>query len=68
MHGKNNELWMELCERTASEHDSKKLLNLVEEINILFEINKERLNRESAIIRQTTTSETARPAPLPSQE
>jgi hypothetical protein len=33
----SRERWLELCELTANEQDSKKLLALIEEINLLLE-------------------------------
>lgn len=35
--------WMALCERAAVEKDPKKLLELVSEINRLFQVRKEHL-------------------------
>ena len=39
----NGETWMALCERAAVEQDPKKLLELVSEINRLFEAREKRL-------------------------
>lgn len=39
----NGETWIALCERAAVEQDPKKLLELVSEINRLFEAREKRL-------------------------
>ena len=39
----DGETWMALCERAAVEQDPKKLLELVSEINRLFEAREKRL-------------------------
>jgi len=43
----SRERWIELCERAAVEQDAKKLLELVSEINRLFEAREERLAAKS---------------------
>jgi hypothetical protein len=48
MHGKQSQLWMELFERAASEQDSNKLVELVEQITRLSEPKEEWVNCESA--------------------
>jgi hypothetical protein len=40
----SEESWMSLCERAAVEQDPKKLLELVSEINRLFEAREKRLS------------------------
>jgi hypothetical protein len=40
----SGETWMALCERAAVEQDPKKLLELVSEINRLFEAREKRLS------------------------
>ncbi|MFZ0814098.1 MAG: hypothetical protein WAM78_01195 [Candidatus Sulfotelmatobacter sp.] len=40
--------WMALCERAAAEKDPKKLLELVSEINRLFQFRKEHLAKAPA--------------------
>jgi hypothetical protein len=42
----NRERWMELAELAANEQDSKKLIELVREINELLETKQRRLDRE----------------------
>jgi hypothetical protein len=43
----SGERWIELCERAAVEQDPKKLLELVSEINRLFEAREKRLAGKS---------------------
>ena len=43
----SGETWMALCERAAVEQDPKKLLELVSEINRLFEAREKRLSGKS---------------------
>jgi len=43
----SGETWIELCERAAVEQDPKKLLQLVSEINRLFEAREKRLAGKS---------------------
>ncbi len=43
----SGETWMALCERAAVEPDPKKLLELVSEINRLFEARERRLSGRS---------------------
>ena len=45
----SGERWIELCERAAVEQDPKKLLELVSEINRLFEAREKRLAGKSEI-------------------
>jgi predicted Zn-dependent protease len=40
---RHEQKWMALCERAAVEKDPKKLLELVSEINRLFQVRKEHL-------------------------
>lgn len=42
----SGETWMALCERAAVEQDPKKLLELVSEINRLFDAQEKRLSGE----------------------
>jgi hypothetical protein len=42
----SGESWMALCERAAVEQDPKKLLELVSEINRLFDAREKRLSRK----------------------
>jgi hypothetical protein len=44
---RSGETWMALCERAAVEQDPKKLLDLVSEINRLFEAREKRLSGKS---------------------
>ena len=48
MQGKNKERWQQLCEQASVEHDSEKLLGLVDEIIELLEDKQARLSREHA--------------------
>jgi hypothetical protein len=41
---RSGETWMALCERAAVEQDPKKLLDLVSEINRLFDAQEKRLS------------------------
>jgi len=43
MQGEKRELWMDLCERAASEQDPQKLIELVKQINQLLEEKERRL-------------------------
>ena len=43
MKGQKKEIWMQLCERAASEQDPDKLMELVREINRLLEEKERRL-------------------------
>jgi hypothetical protein len=43
----SGETWMALCERAAVEQDPKKLLELVSEINRLFDARERRLSGKS---------------------
>ncbi len=43
----SGETWMALCERAAVEQDPKKLLELVSEINRLFDARERRLSGNS---------------------
>lgn len=45
MKGEAKRHWMELCELAANEQDSKKLLELAEEINRLLEEKEARLDK-----------------------
>jgi hypothetical protein len=45
----SGEAWIELCEQAAVEQDPKKLLELVSEINRLFEAREKRLAGKSQI-------------------
>ena len=42
------ERWIELCELAATEQDSKRLLVLVEEINLLLEDKEQRLHAKQS--------------------
>ena len=44
MQREKKELWMELCEKAASEQDSEKLIELAREIDSLLEEKKLRLS------------------------
>ncbi|MCU1270241.1 MAG: hypothetical protein JWN74_1535 [Acidobacteriaceae bacterium] len=48
MKGQKKEIWMQLCERAASEQDPDKLMELVKEINQLLEEKERRLKNTSA--------------------
>ena len=39
----NTEKWMELCAQAANEHDSRKLMALIQEITALLDAKQERL-------------------------
>jgi hypothetical protein len=43
----SGETWVELCKRAAVEQDPRKLLDLVSEINRLFEAREKRLSGKS---------------------
>jgi hypothetical protein len=43
---KNKERWQELCEQASKEQDSKKLLELTNEIQRLLEEKNERLRKK----------------------
>jgi len=43
MRGQAKERWMELCEQAANEQDSKRLLELTQEINRLLDEKEQRL-------------------------
>jgi hypothetical protein len=43
MIGKTKERWMELCELATTEHNPKKMVELVREINELLEAKESRL-------------------------
>jgi hypothetical protein len=45
--GEKKEIWMQLCERAASEQDPDKLMELVKEINRLLEEKERRLKHTS---------------------
>jgi hypothetical protein len=45
--GEKKEIWMQLCERAASEQDPDKLMELVREINRLLEEKERRLKNTS---------------------
>jgi len=45
--GEKKEIWMQLCERAASEQDPDKLMELVKEINRLLEEKERRLKETS---------------------
>ena len=47
MEGETEERWRELCEQAAKEQDSRKLLLLIEEINLLLGQKKNRLRHQS---------------------
>lgn len=46
MQGEKRERWLELCELAAKEQDSKKLLELIREINQILEEKEERLKTQ----------------------
>ena len=48
MKGDQLERWQELCSQAAIELDSKKLMELIQEINRLLEQKEQRLLRERA--------------------
>jgi len=45
--GQTKEIWMQLCERAASEQDPEKLMELVKEINRILEEKERRLKNTS---------------------
>jgi hypothetical protein len=45
--GEKKEIWMQLCERAATEQDPDKLMELVKEINRLLEEKERRLKADS---------------------
>jgi hypothetical protein len=47
MQGKTKERWQELCEQAANEQDSRKLAELVKEIDRLLSEKQERLKNQS---------------------
>jgi hypothetical protein len=47
MKGENRELWRGLCEQVAGEPDSKKLLELIREINRLLTEKQKRLRTQN---------------------
>lgn len=47
MKGEKKEIWMQLCERAATEQDPDKLMELVKEINRLLEEKERRLKSDS---------------------
>jgi len=46
MQGETGERWQKLCEQAAVEQDAQKLMQLIEQINLLLESKEERLLRE----------------------
>lgn len=47
MKGEKREIWMQLCERAATEQDADKLMDLIKEINRLLEEKERRLKSNS---------------------
>jgi hypothetical protein len=45
MHDEQKERWLELCELAAKEQNSDKLLQYVQEINLILEEKQKRLSR-----------------------
>lgn len=45
--GQKKEIWMQLCERAATEQDPDKLMDLIKEINRLLEEKERRLKGDS---------------------
>ena len=43
MKGEKKEIWMQLCERAATEQDPDKLMELIKQINDLLEEKERRL-------------------------
>lgn len=43
MKGEKKEIWMQLCERAATEQDPEKLMELIKQINDLLEEKERRL-------------------------
>jgi hypothetical protein len=50
-------LMTELCSAIATEQDSSKMLNLVEELNRLFELKEERLKQKQRGSSQSTSEQ-----------
>ena len=50
MQGQIKEEWMRLCERAATEQDTKKLMDLVSEINRMLDEKEDRLKRQKVKI------------------
>ena len=46
MQGETKERWKQLCEQAASEQDSRKLLQLIQEINDLLEEKRLRVSKK----------------------
>jgi len=46
MAGDEDKTWRDLCERAQTEHDPKKLIQLIEEINRLLQEREVRLRAE----------------------
>jgi len=53
--GEVKEQWIRLCEMTAAEQDSEKLLAIVKEINRLLEEKEQRLSKLRPTEAKTTT-------------
>ena len=51
MKGEKKEIWMQLCERAATEQDADKLMELIKQINDLLEEKERRLK---GITKETT--------------
>jgi hypothetical protein len=49
--GEKKEIWMQLCERAATEQDADKLMELIKQINDLLEEKERRLK---GITKETT--------------
>ena len=48
MKGETREGWQELCEQAANEQDPQKLMELIREINVLFEEKEKCLQQPKA--------------------
>lgn len=49
MKGELKEHWLKLCEQAATEQDSEKLIELIEEINRLLQEKEERLKSSERV-------------------
>jgi hypothetical protein len=55
MEGPQKERWLELCQRAAVEQDSKKLMELIRQIDALLQEKRDRLARR--VVLQTNNEE-----------
>jgi hypothetical protein len=56
MQGANAERWRKLCEQAAVEQDPEKLMELVNEINVLLSEKEERLIRQRQAKKEGTSA------------